>query len=119
MAEKFITIKEVALKNNCPECYSNDGLHLTFKQKFIESNFYKSITKETKHILNCKTCNTIIYPVSWNDDIERVVNYHQRGFVPKKASLKLNKKAWLLIGITIVILVTGVVLFFFKENLQM
>lgn len=117
MAERFITIKEVALKNNCPECYSKDGLHLTFKQKFIESNFHKSITKETKHILNCKTCHTTIYPVSWTEDIERVVNYHQRAFVPKKESFKLKKKAWLLIGIAITVLITGVALFLFKDNL--
>ena len=117
MAEKFITIKEVALKNNCPECYSNDGLHLTFKQKFKESNFYKSITQETKHILNCKTCNTTIYPVSWTEDIERVVNYHQRAFLPKKDTFKLKKKAWLLIGITVALLIAGVTLFFLKDSL--
>lgn len=117
MVEKFITIKEVALKNNCPECYNNEGLHLTFKQKFIEANFYKSITKETKHILNCKTCNTTIYPVSWTEDIERVVNYHQRAFVPKKASIKLNKKAWIFIGIALAVLIAGVVLFLLKDKL--
>lgn len=117
MPEKFITIKEVALKNNCPECYNNEGLHLTFKQKFIESNFYKSITSETNHILHCKTCNTTIYPVSWTEDIERVVNYHQRAFVPKKASLKLNKKAWILISVALLVLVTGIVMVFLQNKL--
>mgnify|MGYP000076591851 CR=1 FL=1 len=72
MSEKFITIKEVALNNNCPECYSKDGLRLTFKQKFLETNFYKSITKEVSHSIACKTCNNTIYPVQWTDDIERV-----------------------------------------------
>lgn len=117
MAEKFITIKEVSLNNNCPECYNNEGLHLTFKQKFIEANFYKSITKETNHILHCKTCQTTIYPVSWTEDIERVFNYHQRAFVPKKASLKLNKKAWLLIGVALIIIVAGIVMLFMKNSL--
>ena len=117
MAEKFITIKEVALKNNCPECYSNDGLHLTFKQKFIESNFYKSITQETKHILNCKTCKTTIYPISWTEDIERVVNYHQRGFVPKKNTFKLKKKVWILIGIAVALIIAGVAMFLINDYL--
>lgn len=117
MLEKFITIKEVSLNNNCPECYNNEGLYLTFKQKFIESRFYKSITKETKHILQCKTCETTIYPVSWTEDIERVVDYHQRAFIPKKASLKLNKKAWILISIALAILITGIILILFKDKL--
>ncbi|WP_223032617.1 hypothetical protein [Hanstruepera marina] len=117
MADKFITVKEVTLKNNCPECYNNEGLQLTFKQKFIESNFYKSLTTETKHILYCNTCKTTIYPVSWTDDIERVVKYHQRAFVPKKASFKLNKKAWTLIGVTIALIIAGIVLFLLKDQL--
>lgn len=117
MKESLITIKEVALKNNCPECYSNEGLRLTFKQKFIETNFYKSLTTETSHVLSCKTCNTTIYPVSWTEDIERVFKYHQRAFVPKKAFFKLNKKAWILIGIAIALIIAGVVLFLVKDQL--
>lgn len=117
MKENFITIKDVALKNNCPECYSNSGLHLTYKQQFIETNFYKSLTKETTHQITCKTCDTIIYPVSWTDDIERVFNYHQRAFVPKKASFKLKRHAWILIGIGILMLVAGVVLLLLKPSL--
>ena len=114
MLEKFITIKKVSLNNNCPECYNNEGLHLTFKQKYIESSFYKSITKETKHILQCNTCETTIYPVSWTEDIERVVDYHERAFIPKKASLKLNNRAWVLIGLVIIVLASGVLLLILK-----
>jgi hypothetical protein len=115
MKTHFITIKEVALKNNCPECYSNEGLRLTFKQKFIESYFYKSLTTETSHILSCKTCHTTIYPVSWTEDIERVFKYHQRAYNPKKASFKLNKKAWTLIGLGIASLLAGITLLILKQ----
>ena len=45
MAKKFFTLKEVKLNNNCPECYSNNGLQLTFKQQFVENAFYKAITE--------------------------------------------------------------------------
>ena len=48
------TLKEVLLKNNCPECYSNDGLTLTFKQRFTENLFYKAITEETALEMHCK-----------------------------------------------------------------
>jgi hypothetical protein len=117
MKERFITIKEVPLKNNCPECGNNKGLHLMFKQKFIESRFYKSITNETRHTLSCKTCDTVIYPVNWTNDIERVVEYQQRAFVPKETSLKLNNKAWLFIGIAVTAIIIGVVLFIMKDAL--
>lgn len=115
MPEKLITIKEVALKNNCPECYNNNGLLLTFKQKFIESIFYKSITKETNIVLHCNTCENRIYPVNWNEDIERVVNYHQRAFSPKKASIKLKKSAWLLILAIIFLAIICLFLFFLNK----
>lgn len=113
MAEKLITINEVNLNNNCPECYNTKGLQLTFKQKFKENNLYKSITGETTPEIECKTCNTIIYPVMWTDDIERVFEYHQKAFVPKKPSLKLKKKAWLLIALIALIgilIISGITL---------
>ncbi|GGG39170.1 hypothetical protein [Bizionia arctica] len=113
MGEKFITIKEVALNNNCPECYNTSGLELTFKQKFVETKFYRSITSETAHQLECRTCNTSIYPIQWTEDIERVFNYHQKAFTPKKPSKKLKRAAWsLIIGLLIfsVVLIIGVAL---------
>ncbi|WP_034041925.1 hypothetical protein [Wocania ichthyoenteri] len=108
MSEKFITIKEVALNNNCPECYSKDGLRLTFKQKLLETKFYKSITKEISHSITCETCNTTIYPVRWTDDIERVFEYQKKAFVPKKASTYLKKLSWIVI-IFIAIVITATV----------
>ncbi|RSK41816.1 hypothetical protein [Mangrovimonas spongiae] len=113
MEERFFTVKEATLNNNCPECYNNTGLHLTFKQKFIETKLYKSITNETSQEIECKVCNTIIYPARWTDDIDRVYNYHQRAFIPKKASTKLKQLAWLIIGISIVVaagIITALVL---------
>ncbi len=107
MSEKFITIKEVVLKNNCPECYSKDGLRLTFKQKFVETKFKKSITSEIKHIISCKICNNTIYPVKWTDDIDRVFEYQQKAFVPKKTSTYLKKTTWIIIAAGIVIILTA------------
>ncbi|MFD2551212.1 hypothetical protein ACFSQP_05230 [Bizionia sediminis] len=109
MDPKFITIKEVAINNNCPECYSANGLHFTFKQKFVETTFYKSLTTATAHELFCKTCNNIIYPVTWTDDIDRVFEYHQRAFKPKKPSVKLKKIAWIAIGLLLGIIAVAIV----------
>jgi len=111
MSEKLITIKEVALNNNCPECYNNNGLHLKFKQKFIETRFYKSVTSDITYEIACKTCNTIIYPVRWKKDIEGVFEYHQKAFVPKKTAFKLKRLSWILIIIVVLIIIVGLVLF--------
>ncbi|WP_452229217.1 hypothetical protein [Lacinutrix sp. MEBiC02404] len=110
MDKKLITIKEVALNNNCPECYNTNGLQLTFKQKFIETSLYKSITNKTTEAIHCKTCNTDIFPVMWTEDIERVFAYQQKAFTPKTASTKLKKKAWLLISLFVVFVFSGILL---------
>lgn len=115
MSEKFITIKEFALNNNCPECYSNNGLRLTFKQKFIETKFYKSTTKDIKSRIACKTCNTTIYPVQWTDDIERVFEYHQKAFEPKKASTYFKKQLWAIIISVLVILLATLIFILYPK----
>jgi len=108
MQDSFFTLKEFRLNNHCPECYSNEGLVLTFKQKFTENALYKAITGETIHTLSCDNCNTEIFPVRWTDDIEQVVEYHIRATTPKSQSLKLKKMAWLLIVIIALIILGGV-----------
>ena len=105
--EKLITIKDKALNNHCPECFSKT-LHVVFKQKYVETNLYKSVTNETIGELYCKTCNNVIYPVQWTDDIEQVFEYHKRAFTPKKPSLKLKKTGWLVV-ITILVLVLAAI----------
>lgn len=105
MSKKLVTTKEVVLTNNCPECYSKEGLRLSFKQKVINTKFYKSITSKISHEIACKTCNTIIYPVKWTDDIERVFEYQKKVFVPRKASISLKKASWIVIIIIIAIAV--------------
>ncbi|WP_142784240.1 hypothetical protein [Changchengzhania lutea] len=108
MNDKLIPIKEVPLKNNCPECYSNDGLRLTFKQRFFENTFYKSIKNDITHELACKTCNTSIYPVQWTEDIERVFEYHKKGLRPKRASTYLKKATWIILALVGVIVISAV-----------
>jgi len=109
MNEKLITVKEVALKNNCPECFSKDGLELKFKQKFIETKFYKSITRYISTEMHCKVCKTIIYPVNWTEDIERVYNYQMKAFTPKKASKKFKTPFWIIISISVALVIAAVV----------
>ena len=104
MSDKLLNINEVTLQNNCPECYNTNGLHLLFKQKVIETPFYKALTSEIHNEIICKTCETTIYPEQWTVDIERVVNYQKKAFVPKPALTKLKTMSWILIigGITLI-----------------
>lgn len=112
MKEGYITLKEVTLNNHCPECFKKDGLQLTFMQKFIDTTFYKSITAEVSRKMVCKNCNTIIYPERWTEDIERVFEYHQKAFEPKKTSYKLKKIAWLFIILFAIMVTAGVITLF-------
>ncbi len=109
MSETLVTIKEVTLNNNCPECYSKDGLRLTFKQKFVETTFYKSITSKVTHKIECKTCNSIIYPVQWTEDIERVFEYQKKAFIPRKASTYLKKASWIVLVSILAIIIAIII----------
>ncbi len=115
MSEKHITVKEVTLNNNCPECYNNKGLILSFQQQFIETRFYKSITAKVNHKLACKVCNTTIYPVQWNEDIERVVAYQEKAFTPKNPSTYLKKISWVIIIIVLVLALSLTILVFYPK----
>ena len=110
METKFFTLREVQLNNNCPECYSQDGLQLTFKQRFIENILYKAVSKETSYSLFCDVCKTMIFPARWTDDIELVFEYQQRASPPKPVSFKLKRLSWLLIAILIAIVITSALL---------
>ncbi|RAJ14966.1 hypothetical protein [Olleya aquimaris] len=103
MSEKLITIKSVNLNNHCPECFSKTGLQITFKQRFVETAFYKSITKDVDTEMHCTVCNTKIYPSQWTDDIERVYDYQMKAFQPKKASKKYKGLFWIILVATVAI----------------
>ncbi|WP_372938205.1 hypothetical protein [Seonamhaeicola sp.] len=113
MKESFINLKEVVLKNNCPECYSKEGLRLTFQQKIVETKFYKSITSQVNHILECNVCNTTIYPIQWTNDIERVFEYQQKTVQPKKASKYLKQASWvaILFFVLLIIIISALAIY--------
>jgi hypothetical protein len=104
-ASRFFTLKEARLGNNCPECYSNDSLELTFKQKLSETKFYKAITEDTTCELQCLNCEEKIFPIRWTDEIERVVDYHKRGLKTKPKSIKLKPMSWALVTIIIMVII--------------
>lgn len=84
------------LRNNCPECYSMDGLSLEFHQEWNENKWIKQTTRKVKEILHCDHCNGNIFPVNWTEDIERVYQYHLK-LSKKPSHFMLTKLSWAVI----------------------
>ncbi|MBC9797564.1 hypothetical protein [Sinomicrobium weinanense] len=114
--EKLVAIKEASLTNNCPECYADTGLILTFYQKHIKSRWYKKVTGEVSNILRCNKCDTTIYPVKWTDDIERVLDYYSKTVTPGKTSFRLTRLSYILILLLIAIIAGGIVAYRYLEK---
>ncbi|RFN59373.1 hypothetical protein [Marixanthomonas ophiurae] len=92
------------LNNNCPECYDTDGLEFTFTQEEKHTKLYTQANKEIDEKLYCHTCKNTIYPVNWDEDIERVYQYHKKQAHPNTTYLKLKPLTYGLILFGIVII---------------
>lgn len=100
------------LTNNCPECFNQD-LTLTFYQKHLKGYFYDRITSEVSHQLKCNTCGTVIYPISWTEDIERSVGYYQKAVKGEKPVTAFRPLFYVLVLLGIV-LVGGLIYLFLQ-----
>lgn len=94
--EKLEVINEADLTNNCPECFNQD-MKLSFFQKHKYGRFYHRITGEVSNQIICNKCSSIIYPVKWTDDIERIFDYYQKMTVPEKTSIRYTTLFYALI----------------------
>ncbi|WP_340077250.1 hypothetical protein [Leptobacterium sp. I13] len=113
--ERQVPIKDIPLTNNCPVCFSNDGLILSFHQKLIKTPFLVKITDEISKTVACEKCGSPIYPVDWDNDMERVLSYYEKLVEPKKTSSRYTFFA--LISIVIGLLaVSGILLWLIYVN---
>ncbi|MFI2741352.1 hypothetical protein ACG2LH_01320 [Zhouia sp. PK063] len=110
MKTKQKILKTAALTNNCPECYANDGLHLSFYQKMVKTKWYTKQTTEITEELVCQKCNSTIYPVRWTDDIERVYDFYYRSILPINTSFQFSKLSYILMGVAIGFIVVSTTL---------
>lgn len=104
--ERLVSIREAELTNNCPECFNQDML-LTFFQKHLYNRFYHRVTAEVSYQIKCRKCESVIYPVKWTEDIERIFEYFQKMVEPKPRSLKFTKFFYILILVLALLAVTG------------
>jgi len=111
--EKQIIIKEAIITNNCPVCY-NQELGLTFYQKHTVNAFYHRTTKKVSHEIKCKKCHSVIHPVSWNQDIERVFEYYNKLVEPDKTSVRFTLVFYIMLIILLVLV--GLGLYFYLKG---
>jgi uncharacterized protein YbaR (Trm112 family) len=101
------TLHTATLKNNCPECFANNGLQFTFSQKETTHKLYVKAEKNIEEKLYCNSCGNDIYPVNWDDDIERVYNYNKKQVQPLNSRSKLTKLGVGLMALTAILISTG------------
>ncbi|RDY59535.1 hypothetical protein [Flagellimonas nanhaiensis] len=107
--EKKIAIKEAEITNNCPACF-NQELELTFYQKHTFNAFFHRTTSEVTHEIKCKKCHSIIYPVDWTQDIERVFDYYNKLVSPDKPSVRFTLLFFILLIVVLGLIGTAVYL---------
>ena len=108
--EKQQVIKDAEITNNCPVCF-NQELKLSFYQKHVYTPFYHKTTGEVTHEIKCKKCFSLIYPVNWTPDIERVFEYYNKLAVPEKKSTKYTPLFFIIIAVILVLIGTGIYLY--------
>ncbi len=101
--ETLEVIKEASMTNNCPECFNQD-LTLFFYQRHLYSKLYHRTTSEVRHQINCNTCGSVIYPVKWTEDIERIFDYYQKTVEPQRTKIRFTGLFYgILLGVAILI----------------
>ena len=112
--EKLVVIKEANITNNCPECFNQD-MKLTFYQKHKYGRFVERTTSEVTNQIKCNKCSSIIYPISWTKDIERIFEYNEKMVSPEKASVKFTQFTYILVFVLIAL--AGIAVFLYFEGI--
>lgn len=111
MNTKTKQLHAARLKNNCPECFGSDGLEFKFFQTEKETLFFKKSSPKQEQ-LYCHTCENEIYPVRWDEDIERVYDYHQKIANSHMQLSKTKPILWALILIICLALIVAIYFIF-------
>lgn len=104
------TLHTARLINNCPTCSVNSGLELAFSQEEKETEYYTKANPMITETLYCHSCNNMIYPVNWTDDIEGVYHYNKKLAKAKNSSIRLKTRAYVLMLLLLAAVSTGVLL---------
>lgn len=113
-SEKRIAIREAEITNNCPECF-NQELKLTFYQKHTFNPFFHRTTDEVTYEIKCKKCYSIIYPVNWTPDIEKVFDYYNKLVSPDRSSVRFTTLFFVVL--VVVLSAVAALVYFYLEGL--
>ncbi len=109
--EQLEIIKESVITNNCPECFNQD-MTLSFYQKHLYNRFYHRITPVVEHQIKCNKCQSVIYPVKWTEDIERIFEYYRKTVTPEASKTRFTFLFYALI--LAVILIGASIVYLYK-----
>lgn len=108
--QNMVVIKEADITNNCPECF-NQELKISFYQKHTYNPFYHRTTGEVSSEIKCKKCFSIIYPVNWTPDIERVFEYYNKLVQPEKTTVRFTTLFYIILLLTLGLVAGAIYLF--------
>jgi|SRR5690554_4877950 len=114
--EKKVVIKEANITNNCPKCFNRE-LKLTFYQRHTYGRFFDRTTKDVSHEIICTKCNSLIYPVDWTEDIERVYQYYEKMAIADKASVRFTPLFYIL-TLLLIAIIAGAVYTFMRTVIE-
>ncbi len=116
MKTEYIILKEATLNNNCPECYSTNGMVLSFMQKRLKSKLLVKTKGNVVERINCNTCENQIFPGQWTQDIERVYQYHKKTIDTKPSSIRFTGLFYMLIFLVLLLVGAGYI-YVYQPNL--
>ncbi|MFD2563247.1 hypothetical protein [Aquimarina rubra] len=119
MKTKYIVLKEAVLNNNCPECYAKESLLLSFRQKKLFSKLFIKTKGEIIESMDCKKCDTTIFPGRWTDDIERVYSYHKKTIDPKKSGIRFTGLFYILFALMLLVIGVLYIFLYHQELFQL
>lgn len=102
---EYIILKETILNNNCPECYATESLSLSFKQKRLFSKLFIKTKADIVEQMDCKKCETTIFPGRWTDDIERVYDYHKKTIDLQPSGIRFTGLFYLIVLLGLALLI--------------
>jgi hypothetical protein len=110
MAEVKHHIHQALIKNNCPNCFSDQGLQLDIFQTENDNIFCKKASKEVRSTLYCPRCESEIFPISWDADIERVEAYHRKLAKKLQPNYRLKPLGYAVPALVVVLMAAAVYL---------
>lgn len=111
MGVKRHHIHKASIKNNCPNCFSAEGLKLDFYQEETENPIFKKASSTIHSTLYCSKCETRIFPVNWDQDIERVEEYHRKLAQKLNSNYRLKPLGYAIPAIVITLILLAAYLF--------